>query len=290
MNLADAIWNSLNNRELALLIWFGVVVILLFFIRKVRSSVYFLLKTLVRSVVIKIFAFMALYLLCVVYLINWIVDLGPQHLKEIFLWVITVGIVMVFKANEHKDLGAFRSLIMASIRFTIVVEFIVNFHRFSLAVELVLVPILTILFLFQAVGEMNETTHYFANGVQKIINSIILAIFVFALYKTIMNFDAVASFKNLVLLLLPSTLTLLFLPYVYLLALYMAYEEYFIHLDFMTKEKDKVKQLKRAILRHANINLDKLSYIRKHFSKKAIYDGTDLNTYIKNLSLRLVSK
>lgn len=283
MNLADAIWNSLNNRELALLIWFGGVVMFLFFIRKVRSSIYDVLKTLVRSVVVKIFAFMALYLLCVVCLISWFVDMGPQHLKEIFLWVFTVGLVMVFKANEHKDLGAFRSLIISSLRFTIVVEFIVNFHSFSLAVELVLIPILTILILFQVVGEMKETTRYFANGIQNVINSIVLVIFVFALYKTIVNFDAVASFSNLVLLLLPSTLTLLFLPYVYFLTLYMAYNDYFIHLDFMTREMAKVKLLKWAILRHANLNLDKLTRVKQHFNKRAIYDGTDLNIYIKEL-------
>ncbi|MDP2189161.1 MAG: hypothetical protein Q8J69_10820 [Sphingobacteriaceae bacterium] len=283
MNLTDAIWNSLSNRELALLFWFGSVLTAVFIWNKGRSSIRELLKILLSGIVIKVLAFMILYLFCMVNLIHWLVDLGPQHVKDVLFWMFSVGLVMLFNLSKYKSLEEFKLLIFDAVRFTILIEFIVSFHSFSLITELMLMPFITILALMQVATETKESTRYFAKGVQNVINYILVAIFVFALYKTIVNYEEVLSFTNLISLLLPSTLTILFLPYVYILTLYMAYEDYFIHLDFMTKEMAKVKLLKRAIMRHANLNLDKLARVRQHFSKRAIYDGTDLNNYIKEL-------
>ncbi|MFZ1807605.1 MAG: hypothetical protein WAU36_10305 [Cyclobacteriaceae bacterium] len=136
----------------------------------------------------------------------------------------------------------------------------------------------------QAVAEMDERHKIVSKFLQNVIAIIGLSIFCYSLYKTIINFEAVLTFQNLVSFLLPSTITILFIPFVYFLALYSTYESYFIHLDFMTVKKDKVKETKKHILRIANINLDKLLRIKKNFEKRVFYDDTNLEEYIRVIS------
>lgn len=52
----------------------------------------------------------------------------------------------------------------------------------------------------------------------------------------------------------------------------------------MTVKKDKVKEVKKLILRIANINLDKLLRIKKNFEKRVFYDDTDLKDYVQEIS------
>ena len=136
----------------------------------------------------------------------------------------------------------------------------------------------------QAVAEMDEKHKVVSKFLQNVIAIAGLSIFCYSLYKTVINFEAVLSFQNLVSFLLPSTITILFIPFVYFLALYSTYESYFIHLDFMTVKKDKVKETKKLILRIANINLDKLLRIKKNFEKRVFYDDTNLKEYIRVIS------
>ena len=125
---------------------------------------------------------------------------------------------------------------------------------------------------------MNEKHKVVSKFLQNVIAIAGLSIFSYSLYKTIVNFDDVLTFQNLVSFLLPSTITVLFIPFVYFLALYSTYESYFIHLDFMTVKKDKVKETKKLI--YLNINLDKL--LKKNF-EKSFYDDTVLKDYVQEI-------
>jgi hypothetical protein len=89
---------------------------------------------------------------------------------------------------------------------------------------------------------------------------------------------------TLVELFLPSVITILFIPFLYSLALYIAYENYFIALDCMTVKTEKVKEVKKYILRTANFNLNKIRNIEKNFHKRVFYDDTDLKSYVKTIS------
>jgi hypothetical protein len=208
------------------------------------------------------------------------------YFKDVLFWLFSVGLILVVKINDAKSNAYFNVIFLSSIKWTIFLEFVANLYSFNLFIEIIILPVLVFLAATQAVAELDYKQKVVSKFFQNVIAIAGLSIFSFSLYKTIVNFDDVLTIQNLIAFLLPSIITTLFIPFVYILALYSTYESYFIHLDFMTIKKDKVKEVKKLILRIANINLDKLLKIKKNFDKRVFYDDTDLKEYITLLSRR----
>lgn len=283
MNVWTDIQAIFNNREIALLFWIALIVLAVL-LSKLRKSLVPIFKILTSKMFLIIFSLIGAYLYGIILLLKNLEVWQTSNLKDVLFWLFSVGLILVFKINEAKSNAYFKGIFLSAIKWTIVLEFIVNLYSFSLFKEIIILPILVFLAMTQAVAEMDEKHKVVSKFLKNVIAIAGLSIFSYSLYKTIVNFDDVLTFQNLVSFLLPSTITVLFIPFVYFLALYSTYESYFIHLDFMTVKKDKVKETKKLILRIANINLDKLLRIKKNFEKKVFYDDTDLKSYIHNIS------
>jgi hypothetical protein len=283
MNFWTDIQAIFNNREIALLFWIALIVMALL-LSKLRKSLVPIFKILTGKMFLIIFSLIGAYLYGIILLLQNLEIWQISNLKDVLFWLFSVGLILVFKINEAKSNAYFKGIFLSAIKWTIVLEFIVNLYSFSLLKEIIILPILVFLAMTQAVAEMNEKHKVVSKFLQNVIAIAGLSIFSYSLYKTIVNFDDVLTFQNLVSFLLPSTITVLFIPFVYFLALYSTYESYFIHLDFMTVKKDKVKETKKLILRIANINLDKLLRIKKNFEKRVFYDDTVLKDYVQEIS------
>lgn len=281
------VWNDIqaifNNREMAILFWI-VLIVLAVLLSKLRKSFAPILKTLTGKMFLIIFSLIGAYLYGIILLLQNIEVWQSSNLKDVLFWLFSVGLILVFKINDAKSNSYFKGIFLSAIKWTIILEFIVNLYSFSLLTEIIILPVLVFLAMTQAVAEMDEKHKMVSKFLQNVIAVAGLLIFSFSLYKTVINFDAVLTFQNLVVFLLPSTITILFIPFLYFLALYSTYESYFIDLDFMTVKKVKVKEVKKLILRIANINLDKLLRIKKNFEKRVFYDDTDLKQYIQVIS------
>lgn len=283
MNVWTDIQAIFNNREIALLFWIALIVMALL-LSKLRKSLVPIFKILTGKMFLIIFSLIGTYLYGIILLLQNLEIWQSSNLKDVLFWLFSVGLILVFKINEAKSNAYFKGIFLSAIKWTIVLEFIVNLYSFSLLTEIIILPVLVFLAMTQAVAEMDEKHKMVSKFLQNVIAIAGLTIFSYSLYKTIVNFDDVLTFQNLVSFLLPSTITILFIPFVYFLALYSTYESYFIHLDFMTIKKDKVKEVKKLILRIANINLDKLLRIKKNFEKRVFYDDTVLKDYVQEIS------
>lgn len=274
-----------NNREIALLLWLAVIVLAVL-LSKLRKSLVPIVKILTSKMFLIIFSLIGAYLFGIILVLKNLEVWQTSNLKDVLFWLFTVGLILVFKINDAKSNAYFKGIFLSAIKWTIILEFVVNLYSFSLFTEIVILPVLVFLAMTQAVAEMDEKHKVVSKFLRNVIALAGLSIFSYSLYKTVINFEAVLTFQNLVSFLLPSTITILFIPFVYFLALYSTYESYFIHLDFMTVKKDKVKETKKLILRIANINLDKLLRIKKNFEKRVFYDDTDLKEYIRVISIK----
>ena len=283
MNFWTDIQAIFNNREIALLFWIALIVLAVL-LSKLRKSLVPIFKILTGKMFLIIFSLIGAYLYGIILLLQNLEIWQSSNLKDVLFWLFSVGLILVFKINEAKSNAYFKGIFLSAIKWTIVLEFIVNLYSFSLLTEIIILPVLVFLAMTQAVAEMDEKHKMVSKFLQNVIAIAGLTIFSYSLYKTIVNFDDVLTFQNLVSFLLPSTITILFIPFVYFLALYSTYESYFIHLDFMTIKKDKVKEVKKLILRIANINLDKLLRIKKNFEKRVFYDDTVLKDYVQEIS------
>jgi len=283
MSIWTDIQSILNNREIALLLWIAVIVLALL-ISKHRKSFVPIFIILTKRIFLIIFSLIGVYLVGIILVLKRLDVWQNGNLKDVLFWLFSVGLVLVFKINDAKSNRYFKGIFFSAIKWTIFLEFVVNLYSFSLFTEIVILPVLILLAATQAASELDRKNKVVSNFLQNIITFAGLSIFSYSLYKTISNFNDVLTFQNFVSFLLPATITILFIPFVYFLALYSTYESYFIHLDFMTLKKDKVKEVKKLILKTANINLDKLLRIKKNFEKRVFYDDTNLRAYIQSIS------
>jgi hypothetical protein len=283
MNVLTNIQAMFNSREIALFFWIALIVLAVLFSnhRKSLVSIFNILK---RTKFLIIFSLIGAYLYGIISLLKILEFWQTSNLKDVMFWLFSVGLFLVFKINEVKNITYFKEILLAAIKWTILLEFINNLYSFSQIIEIIILPVFVFLGIKQAVKEMDEKHKMDLNFSRNVIAVTGLLIFSFSLYKTIINFDEVFTFQNLFVLLLPSIITILFIPFVYFLALYSTYESYFIYLDSMTVKKDKVKEIRKLIFRSANFNLDKLLRIERNFEKRVFYDDTVLKDYVQEIS------
>lgn len=80
-------------------------------------------------------------------------------LKDTIAWVVVYGVAAVFSAlRAAKEEHFFRRAVLAAVSVGAFMQFVLNLHTFPLAVELVLLPVGTVLFMFEAVAGMNRKT------------------------------------------------------------------------------------------------------------------------------------
>ena len=254
----SAIWNALDNREKALLLW---VVVLLAVGLMTRTGRHFArsMLSIVRGGLSAILVVYALYVAVVVSLLAWAGLWMTAVASATAFWFVGPGIVMFFKAHEAlTNPHHLRDLVRRALWFLLGVEFVVNFFPLSLWAEILLVPFLTTIVLFGVLPPNAKG----AAGARKFSEVVLAAfgIFLFVRFalRVATDFDAFASSETLARFWVPPALTLAVLPFFYLLGLYMAYEQAFIRLGHFMKGEPLLGYAKRAFVRRFRLNLSEL--------------------------------
>ena len=142
------------------------------------------------------------------------------------LWCLGPGRGMFFNASKAaKDPHYLRTVLRGTLTWVLIVEFLANLSVFNLVVELVLLPVVTFLVFAAYVSEERPELA----PVKKLFD-ILLAVFGVALLlragvAVATDFDDLATFENLMRLVLAPALTIAFLPYMYLLLAYARWDE-----------------------------------------------------------------
>lgn len=272
-----------STRELALLIWLFIALAVINFRKNTRESLSRIFKLLFGKQIGTILLLFILYIILTVFLL-WKISIWDLSLmKDTLFWFISVALVLFLSINKVRDTHFFKETVKESFKWTIIVEFLVNFYTFSLPVELILLPIMLFLVLTQAYSKTERKYEKASKFLTKFIGIIVLVFIGFATYKTFCNSQGFFTLHNLLAFLLPSILTILLIPLLYMFALYINYEEMFIRIDFLTNDNNKKKSLKREILLLANVRLNRLTKISKNIKKFDIYHSENLKSYLRTL-------
>jgi hypothetical protein len=274
---------SFSNRDIALGVWSLIMVVGVSFIKGIGESIVHLAKAFFQRQILISFISMLVYvsfIVCVLYLAGfWDVS----QLKDTIYWTFGVAFTALVNISKFKEASHFRELIISALKWTILVEFVVGFYTFGLITELILLPSITFLFLLQIVAKQKEEHQQVANATQYVINAIGFVLLAAVCYKTVHSFQELPTLVNLKSLLLTSILTILYLPYIYCLALYCQYEVLFVRITFLTNKENLQKALKSNILRVANLNINSVKAIANNIHKNDFYYEKDFSRYVKSL-------
>jgi hypothetical protein len=277
-----SIINALNNREIATAIWLTIIFLWALSISGVRRSIRDLLKVFFNKKIFIPLIGMLLYIVCMVVVFKKIGFWDESATKDTVLWVLGSAFTTYFSLNKAaQDDSYFKNVILDNLKFILILEFVVNLYSFSLPAELIVIPIVSLIVMLNAYAESKPEY----KQVSKLLN-FILGVFGFYLIaftfrEIILDFQNFASLKNLRDFFLPILFSVVLLPFVYVMAVFIQYETFFIRIDFANKNPDFAKYAKRKVLATCHINLSKLNKVSKKAGYPNVNDKKDVLEWFK---------
>ncbi len=267
----DNISHLFSNRELASAIWVAVFMLFIMRSKGVRGASLNVIKTLFLSwKIIASLLTSALYVSLLVWGLSRLCIWDTSMLKDTILWFVFSFITLFFTLSKVKDYIFFKNLLLDNLKVAVVVEFVINSHTFSLPVELFIVFIITSVTFMQMVvssklhnDDSLKVVASFLDRTMAVIGYLTIA---YLCYVTYINISEIISTDSAKTILLPITLTVLILPYLYMLCLVMQYELLFVTIKHYRRDEPEsvYKEFRRAICRYANFSLTKLHIIWKN--------------------------
>lgn len=244
--------NVFNDREKAIIIWFCILFVWSLAHKSVRNDV----KGPVITILKLLFSFkigiplllMSIYLGLLIFFASrfnlWDISL----LKDTLLWFFGTACIMFASTDKAgQDSKYFKDVILDTLKFSVILEFVVNLYVFSIFVELILVPLVTLVAGMLVIADKkNEYA-----TVKKALNCVLiiagLTMLIYALVHVFSDFKQFATIGNAKTFLLPLILTLAFLPFMYCLTLWARYESLFTSMDIWMHNKELASFIKRKL-------------------------------------------
>lgn len=283
---------SLNNREIAFGIWFlFIFLISLICSKSVRRFTLGFFKIFLGKALFTIliaFSFIGFELLLLMKIGYW----EKSFLKDLLIWISTVAFIYLYNFEKFKEISYFKKAIKDNFKVILLLEFISNSFSFSFTTELILFPIVGILALILGVLEAKVedvlgipelTRTKIKKTLYLLLNIYIITVIVFSLKMAYFNLNELITLSNLKLFLLPIIMTMLFLPFMYLLVLKESYRELFFRIDLFIVDKQQASQIKRFVFHMVNLSLSKLVSLNKKINYVKLIELSDRRKYISKL-------
>ncbi len=249
-----------NNREIASAVWLLVIFAFLLGKRDIRKSLFNVIKSLFHIKILSSIFIMMAYttgIVIALYLVKlWNISL----LKDTVVWFCFTGVVMSFNlVTSREDENLFRKIIIDNIKIVIIIEFLVNTYTFSLVGELVFIPFMTLIVMLDVVAKTDKKYLAVAKLMSRLQIIIGLVILIYATSNAISDYKNFGSLDTMKNFLLAPLLTISFLPLIYFILLFAAYESLFIRLNLGYEKGKKLKNYaRRKIIKQCLFSLKKI--------------------------------
>ncbi len=265
---------TFSNREIAGAIWIGIFVLWSMRNQQSRKSIGDVLKSFFNYKIQILVGLMLVYV-SLMFLTLYKLRFWTEHqIGTLVVWVTTVALFMLFKANRVPE-NYFKHTALESIKFITIIDFLIHAYGFSLPVELVFVPLITILGALVVFSSYKEYSGL--KWTRKIMGLVVLFLIARSIYLAVLHYHDYADSDTWRELILSPLMTLLYLPFIYILAVYMVYESLFLRVGFRTGSPEIKRHAKMRIFSICHLNLAALALAspalnRANFDSKKKFD------------------
>ena len=282
--MAYSLSQIFSTRELSLIIWIAIGLLIGLYSKSFRSLLKQLILTFLKSRILPVFLLFSIYTISLIYLFGMFHLWDITLLKDTIFWFISVALLLFFTINNAKNTGFFKKAFIETFKLTIVIEYIVNLYTFNLIVELMLFPILLIMFIIPVVTESNPNQKQLGEKIKSLSSFFGLIIFIIIIIKSVIEFNVLASINNIYSFLLPLIMTMLILAFLYFLALFINYEELWTRIKILYKYQDLYLKMKTPLFCVALFDINKLQRISKNLNKQEAYNANSIREYFRKIS------
>jgi hypothetical protein len=270
----------LNARELALLIWVCVAICLILIVKQIREPFLAIIKKTFAAKLVAVYVCMIAYTALIVYFLSQFKLWDKSQLKNTIVWVLTVGFVSLFEISPEKNINYLKKALKDIFKFTAIIEFIINVYTLNLFVELLIIPIAVFIVGISAFAKREERHKPVAKLMNGILSLFGLFLICYAIYRIINSFSAFASKGTLNDFVMPPALSLLFLPFVYLLSIFMGYENSFNPMERAIGNASLTKYAKRKAIIYFNFDKGSLRRWQTYLLRNKVETKQDIDQSI----------
>ena len=249
-------WNERNmsafsTRELATAFWTGIILVAVGMAivtnKKARKSFIEVLKCFFGRKIRMLWEIYFLYIGIITFLFSRLPIWESIYLKDIIIWTFFSGLTICINAVAGEaDEKYILKVLKDNIRFTMVTELLLSTFTFSFWVELIIIPITTVIVLFDTVAEHKSD----AIAVHKLLQDVMafagLCVILQTVRVGILEYRELNVTNTLVSFFIPIVYLLLVTPLEYAFELYSKYEMLFIQMHFK-EPSDKMVRRKRHL-------------------------------------------
>lgn len=241
---------SLDNRELALVVWAGFLLMLGVATKSGRKSLGGIIKALLAPQLLSVLVWMAAYCAAAAWALSR-VDLWNRALaSETILWFLVSGIVLLYRTATAKphETDFFKKTLRGAIAGAVVIEFIINLYPTHIVIELLLVPTFVLLGGVLGLSEAKPEYSRAKPAVEFLMSLIGLALLSHTVGNIIKNPEGFFNHQNGREFLLPVLMTVVFIPFIYVVGLQVAYGTAFRWINFDTNNRRARLRAKIALM------------------------------------------
>lgn len=228
IGVLQTVLDSVNTREAAAAIWLAVLAILVLVSKSTRGSAVGVLTALVKPVLLIPLAIAALYAAVEIMLLNRWGLWSVANLKTTPLWFVTFAFVTMFEVATAKDRAAGLAKITRDVvSVTAALVFVTGLHTFPLIVELIALPVITLIALTGEFAKRQPEHAQVARLLGCTTSAIGFSYLGFSLFTTVEQWKKAATWATASEFVIPVLLSLCFLPFLYGWRTYIAYDSMF---------------------------------------------------------------
>jgi len=273
-----------TTREIATGIWIALFLAYAFTESKVRHSVARVFRLGLKWKVLLTLLGVAVYTGAIVAGLRLLELWNPSMLKDTIVWFLFYGIALAFSGITAGSQVSWRAVVREQIKAIIVVEYLANTYTFSLFVELVLVPVITVVALLDVMARTRPEyarVKIVTGPLQSLFGLAVLGSAIYLAWATRQTFDASQAFLDIAL---APLLSVLLVPVVYFFALWSAYVQVFIKLRIPKRDDARFVRYARArLFRYLGLRLGKIWRFNRDqaFALMAVNSKAELNALLR---------
>ena len=283
IQLISSFVNSLDTGEISIIIISIAFSIWILKYKGVREALCGVVKAFLTTKIIIPFIGMILYISLISLILYHLGILNIDLVKYVIFWFFPVAIPLFFTANRVvEDKNYFKTKAVEYVKITTLFSFFINFYTFNIFGELILQSILLFLILLIAVSKIDKKYKAVENLLSIILLIIVACLVIFFIYSLLKQPNELININTGIAFVLPGILTILLLPYIYLLALYMRYDLFYLLMKAQINDSKLNKYVFKEVFKRYNLNLYGLNDFLSQFVIFNIKNTKDVDKEILN--------
>ncbi|EDP1795067.1 hypothetical protein F9J41_07045 [Salmonella enterica subsp. enterica serovar Heidelberg] len=264
-----------------------IIIALLWCKKDIRDSFYQLIKTFFHKQILTVLGFAVVWTSICIVLFYEIGVWSTDNLKTTLVWVITYAFVTIFETHKIKSSKYyFKSQIKETIGLSALLTFILELQGFSFAIEFIIYPIMLFLGLLAVVANTKKETEKIGATIKVVLGVFVIFYFAHSFFVSIMSPSVTFSWANLTELLTPVLLSFSFMPFIYMLYLYQAYETKLLGLKIYFDDEALFNYAKKLAICFFRTDLDALNRWVRNIHINEIKTKEGIKASLKDVKLR----